>query len=265
MSRLEEIVRAKRIEAAALAEPTTVQALRRQAEALDGPRGFERALTSRRHALIAEVKRASPSRGILTQSFDPREMARSYERGGAEAISVLTDKEFFKGSREDLVSARASVRCPVLRKDFVLDRAQVIESRAMGADAVLLIARILEDDELVSLREEVEAWGMSALIEAHDREEVLRAVASGATMIGINNRNLDTFEVDLATSERLRQEIPEGIVAVSESGVMTKEDADRLYAAGFDAILVGEGIVRHEDREAAVRSLRPHAATGPLR
>ncbi len=265
MSRLEEIVRAKRIEAAALTVPTTMQALRKQAETVDGPRGFLRTLKSTPRALIAEVKRASPSRGLLTQSFDPGEMAKSYERGGAEAISVLTDKEFFKGSAEDLVAARTAVRCPVLRKDFVLTQAQVLESRAMGADAVLLIARILKDEELVALREAAHRLGMDALIEAHNEEEVLRAVASGATLVGINNRDLDTFHVDLTTSERLRRVIPEGIVTVSESGVMTKEDADRLYEAGFDAILVGEGIVRTEDREAAVRALRPHAASRPVR
>lgn len=265
MSRLDEILAVKRTEAGALEAHDGLRELEQRAEAADATRGFERALRSRTRALIAEIKRASPSRGILTDAFDPTAMARAYERGGADAVSVLTDRRFFNGSAEDLRAARKAIRCPVLRKDFLLTRAQVVESRTMGADAVLLIVRILTDHGLVALREEAERWGMDALVEAHDREEIRRAIASGAKLIGVNNRNLDTFEVDLSASLRLRREIPDQVVTVSESGVLTREDADRLYDAGYHAILVGEGIVRHNDRESAVRSLRPHAPTGPVR
>jgi len=265
MSRLNEILRIKQREAEALATPEQLDHLRNSLTHTDQPRGFLLTLRAQRRGLIAEIKRASPSRGVLTDSFDPTAMALAYQRGGADAVSVVTDREFFGGSTHDLMVARRSVTCPVLRKDFLLNEAQVLESRAVGADAILLIVRILDDASLIRLRESAEALGMDALVEAHSQIEIERAVSSGASIIGVNNRDLDNFTVDLTASERLRSAIPAGILAVSESGIANRQDADRLFDAGYDAILVGESIVRHTDREAAVRSLRPHATTGSVR
>lgn len=265
MSRLAEIVRAKQREVDALRNSTRPGYLRSEAIHAEVPRGFLRAVRSRPHAIIAEIKQASPSRGVLTTSFDPAIIARAYEQGEADAISVLTDRLFFQGSAGHLRAARAAVACPVLRKDFVLSEEQVYEARIIGADAILLIVRILDDRALRSFREAAELLGMDVLVEAHTAGDVERAVDSGARIIGINNRDLDTFTVDLRTSEHLRSRIPSGIFAVSESGIRRAEDAQRLFAMGFDAILVGEGLIQAEDRAEAVRALRSHAATGSLR
>jgi indole-3-glycerol phosphate synthase len=265
MSRLDEIVRATRRDVDALRESTRPDHLRSEAALAPAPRGFMRALSATARAVIAEIKQASPSRGILTTSFEPASIARAYEQGGADAISVLTERHFFHGSPEHLSAARAAVTCPVLRKDFVLSEEQVYESRIIGADAILLIVRILDDRALRGFRETAESLGMDVLVEAHSGEEVERAVASGARMIGINNRDLDTFKVDLRTSEELRSRIPSGIVAVSESGIRGTEEAQRVFAMGFDAILVGEGLIQADDRTGAVRALRPHAAARSLR
>jgi indole-3-glycerol phosphate synthase len=218
-------------------------------------RDFRAALTAKPPAIIAEIKKASPSKGVLTADFQPMFTARSYEQGGAAALSVLTDQQFFQGSLIDLISARAVVRLPVLRKDFTLDECQVVEAAAHGADAVLLIAAILTREEMTGLRELAASYRMAALVEVHNEAELDSAVDSGADIIGVNNRNLETFEVTLETSLRLSERIPEGAVRVSESGIHTPEDIRRLRAAGFDAFLVGEHLMTAPDPAAALRAL----------
>ena len=211
-------------------------------------------------AVIAEIKRASPSRGVFPVPVDPATVASEYIAGGATAISVLTDEPFFQGCLSDLEAATriahaADGGIPVLRKDFVVDPYQIIEARARGADAVLLIMAALGDAALSELLHASELWGMDALVEVHDEEEMARAAAAGATVIGINNRDLKTFAVDLAVTERLAPLASEGAVVVAESGIFGAEDVKRLYDAGADAILVGEGVITAPDRAKAVRSL----------
>lgn len=205
-------------------------------------------------SVIAEFKRRSPSRGLLAESLDPALVARAYEAGGAAAMSVLTDREFFGGSEADLQAARAAVCLPVLRKDFTIDVYQVHEARAIGADAVLLIVRILEDALLRDLLAAAGGVGLAALVETHTAEEVDRALAAGARIIGVNSRDLDTFEVRLDAALALRPRIGDAI-AVAESGIQTAEDARRVRAAGFDAILVGESLVRSGDPRAKIAEL----------
>ena len=219
-------------------------------------RDFRAALTSRPCAIIAEVKKASPSAGTLTRNFDPAALARTYAEGGAVALSVLTDREFFEGTLADLEAARGSVDLPVLRKDFTIDEAQVVEAAAHGADAILLIAALLEESELRRFRELASGFGMSALVEVHDQAELDVALASGAAIVGVNNRNLHTFEVDLQTSLRLAEKIPAGVVKVTESGIHSSADVRRLAAAGFDAFLVGEHLMKSADPLAALRQLQ---------
>lgn len=226
-----------------------VAQLRRQGlpafAAVDGPRGFLRALTATvQVAIIAEVKKASPSKGLIAPDFDPVRVARSYEEHGAAAVSVLTDRCFFQGELEFLVRIRACIDLPVLRKDFIIDPLQIKEARAAGADAILLIAAILTTAELREFRLQAEALGMDVLVEVHDEDELEQALTSGAGLIGINNRNLHDFSVDLTTSFRLKALIPEGIVVVSESGITGVEEVRRLQAAGIDAALVGESLMR---------------------
>ncbi len=226
--------------------------LRRQSP----PRGFRAALTaSDRVALIAEVKKASPSKGVIREDFDPTAIARSYERGGARCLSVLTDTDFFQGRLEDLAQARESVSLPALRKDFILDPLQMLEARAWGADGVLMIVAALGDGVLVELLATAHGLGMDALVEVHDGRELERAVAAGADMIGINNRDLRTFEVDIETTRRLAAGVPEGVVLVAESGISSRADIESLKPCGIDAVLVGEGLMRAADIEAAVREL----------
>lgn len=231
--------------------------LERKAAARTDYRDFRAALTSVRPAIIAEVKKASPSKGTLTGSFDPAMIARKYKAGGAAALSVLTDEEFFQGSLADLEAARAAVNLPVLRKDFTLDEGHVVEAAAHGADAILLIAALLEERELRDLREVAERYRMAALVEVHDQPELDAAIASGAKIIGVNNRNLHTFEVTLETSLRLAPRIPSGVVKVAESGIDSREAVARLENAGFDAFLVGEHLMRAPEPEAALRALLP--------
>lgn len=205
--------------------------------------------------IIAEVKRRSPSAGTIATDVDPVAAARRYEAGGAAAISVLTEPAHFGGSLDDLRAVAAEVALPCLRKDFIVDEIQLLEARAAGAGLILLIAAVLDDAELVRLREAAEALGLAALVEAHTAEEVRRAVASGAGIVGVNNRNLNTFEVDLETSVRLRPLIPDGAVAVAESGIETRADVDHLAARGYNAFLVGSSLMRASDPEAALRAL----------
>ena len=209
-------------------------------------------------SLIAEVKRASPSAGVIVEAFDPVEIAHAYEAAGANAISVLTDERFFQGSLADLVAVREAVSLPILRKDFVLEDVQIYEAAAAGADAVLLIVAALAQHELERLLAVVEACQLDALVEVHTLEEMDRALATDATIIGINNRDLRTFTVDLATTELLSEQVPPGILVVSESGIRTADDSRRVRACGVDAILVGEALMRSTDVAAQAAALRLH-------
>ena len=209
--------------------------------------------------VIAEVKRRSPSKGDLAADLDPAELARAYERGGATCLSVLTDADFFGGSPDDLRAARAATGLPVLRKDFTVCPADVCDARIMGADAVLLIAAALDDDELGELHTLALDVGLDVLVEVHDEAELERAVAVGASLIGVNQRDLVTFEVDAARAVRVGRAMPATVVRVAESGIRGPEDASALAGAGFDAVLVGELLVTSGDPTAAVAALRAAA------
>lgn len=221
-------------------------------------RGFAGALRRDAVAVISEVKRRSPGAGEIRPDLDPAALASTYETAGASALSVLTDRDYFGGSLDDLRAAREAVSLPALRKDFTIDAAQVVEARAHGADAILLIVRILDDVRLRELREEAEELGMDVLVEVHDAEELERARASGARIIGINNRDLSTFRTDLAVSERLVARLPTDVVTVSESGIRSGDEVARLGRAGIHAVLVGETLLRADDPGEAVRELAGH-------
>jgi indole-3-glycerol phosphate synthase len=227
----------------------------RAEQSIAGRRDFLGALTARMPAVIAEVKKASPSKGILAADFDPPSIARSYEAGGAAALSVLTDEKHFLGSLSDLESARAAVHVPVLRKDFTIDAYHVHQAAAHGADAILLIAAILTERQMRDFRELAERYQMSALVEVHDEEELRPAIASGARLIGVNNRNLHTFEVTLETALRLSEKIPAGVVRVAESGIHSSADVQRLRKAGYQAFLVGEHLMKSGNPAVALRAL----------
>jgi indole-3-glycerol phosphate synthase len=231
-----------------------------RAEAADRPtaRGFGRALLGSEVRVISEVKRRSPGAGEIRPGLDPADLAATYEAAGAAALSVLTDRTYFGGSLEDLRAARRAVALPVLRKDFTIDEVQIVEARAAGADAILLIVRILDDGPLRELREAAESLGMDALVEVHDGEELERARASGARIIGINNRDLTTFRTDLAVSERLVADLPTDVVTVSESGIRSGDEVERLGRAGIHAVLVGETLLRAGHPGDAVRELAGH-------
>lgn len=240
---------------------TPVSDLDRMAAARPAPVSLAGALTAARPAVIAEIKRASPSRGLFPVLVDPVEVAASYLAGGAAALSVLTDEPFFRGSLADLaVVARVAHErlrpVPVLRKDFIVDEYQIREALAYGADAVLLIVAALDDAQLRLLQGVARSLGMVALVEVHNETELVRAVAAEAELIGINNRDLRSFAVDLAVTERLARLAPPGVVLVGESGVFTAADVGRLMAVGVDAVLVGESLITAPDRAAAVTSLR---------
>ncbi|MGH9721119.1 MAG: indole-3-glycerol phosphate synthase TrpC [Bryobacteraceae bacterium] len=220
-----------------------------------GNRDFRAAIAGRSPAIIAEIKKASPSKGLLTNSFDPVGMARQYEAAGAAAISVLTDEPDFQGSLDDLVRARKAVRLPVLRKDFTIDPIHVIQAAAHGADAILLIAAILDAPDIRELRLLAAGFGLASLVEVHDESELDVALAAGAGIVGVNNRNLHTFEVTLETSLRLAARIPKGIIRVSESGIHSHDDVERLTDAGYQAFLVGERLMKSTDVAADLRSL----------
>ena len=209
-------------------------------------------------AVIAEVKRRSPSKGPLAPDLDPAGAAREYARGGAACLSVLTDEQFFGGSAADLAAARDASRLPVLRKDFTVGPRDVCDARLMGADAVLLIVAALADDELSALHELAGRAGLDALVEVHDEGELERALALGPRLVGVNQRDLTTFDADPARAERLAARIPPEVVAVAESAIRGADDARRLADAGYDAVLVGESLVTSGDRTAAVRALRGH-------
>src|SRR2546430_7841954 len=246
MNRLEEILAAKRDEIERL-KPRVAE-LDRQAKARTDFRDFRSALqqSDEKLAIIAEVKKASPSAGVIVKSFEPVEIAKSYQRAGANAISVLTDTKFFQGSLEHLKNVRGAVSLPLLRKDFIWDRAQISESTANGADAILLIVAAVTQDQLVRLLKNAKEYRLDALIEVHSVDELQRALEAGAEIVGINNRNLTTFDVDLAVTEELCRDVPDEIVLVSESGIKTPQDVARVKACGVDAVLVGEALMRGE-------------------
>lgn len=253
---LEKIVATKRGEITAAKQARGEAELRKLAEAAPPPRDFFAALAEPGPVrLIAEVKKASPSRGVIREDFDPLEIAAIYERHGASCLSVLTDELYFQGRLDYLRQIRAAVRLPVLRKDFIIDSYQVLEARAAGADAVLLIAECLDDCNLRKLHNEIVALGMAPLVELYDPENLPRVLEAGAMLIGINNRDLHTFETDLNHTLRLRSQVPDTCVLVSESGIRTRADVDRLAAAGVDAILVGETLMGSPDIGAAVDEL----------
>lgn len=220
-------------------------------------RSFERALDQGpdQLALIAEVKKASPSAGVIAENFDPLAQAQTYEQAGAHAISVLTDEHFFQGHLSYLAKIRKAVSAPLLRKDFTLHPAQIYESVVAGADAILLIVACLTQDELTALLDVAHTCQLDVLVEVHDEEELHRALNTEARIIGVNNRNLKTFEVDLRTTEKLGQEIPEDLLFVSESGIKSQADAQRVFEWGADAILVGEALMRSENVTAEIENL----------
>ena len=251
---LARIVETKRAELQRAAVPLA-EWDQRAKEQMPHRRDFCAALKARVPAIIAEIKKASPSKGAIAPEISPAQVAREYEQGGAAALSVLTDQKFFQGSLEDLAQARQATHLPVLRKDFILDEIQIAEAAASGADAVLLIAAALSPERLRRLRQYAEQFRMAALVEVHDENELEAALASGATLVGVNNRDLRTFEVTLETSLRLAPRMPADVLKVSESGIESAEGIRRLRDAGFDAFLIGERLVRSPDRAAALKAL----------
>jgi indole-3-glycerol phosphate synthase len=256
---LQRIVAVKHEEVGAARAARSLHSLRADAEALRDVRGFETALRGRlaagRAAVIAEVKKASPSKGVLREVFVPAEIADSYARHGAACLSVLTDQRFFQGSAAYLQQARAACGLPVLRKDFMVDEYQVFEARAMGADAILLIAACLDDAQMADLEAAAVALGMAVLVEVHDGAELDRALRLRTPLLGINNRNLKTFEVSLDTTLGLLGRVPAERLLITESGILAAADVARMRAAGVHAFLVGEAFMRAPDPGLALSSL----------
>jgi indole-3-glycerol phosphate synthase len=256
---LNKIVAVKREEIAVARRRRDLASLRRDAESLGGQRDFAGVLRAKvvagRAAVIAEVKKASPSKGVLREHFVPADIAASYERGGAACLSVLTDVQFFQGHADYLQQARAACGLPVLRKDFMVDAYQVFEARAMGADCILLIAACLDDALMVDLEAQALALGMAVLVEVHDGAELDRALRLKTPLVGINNRNLRTFEVTLDTTLGLLPEVPKDRLLVTESGILGPADVKRMRDANVHAFLVGEAFMRAADPGAALASL----------
>lgn len=254
---LDEILAHKRAEVAEAKRRTPTEALRREAQAMRSPRGrFKEALVAGEQvSLIAEVKKASPSKGVIRPDFNPAELARAYAAGGARAISVLTDERFFMGSLNHLREVRREVPLPILRKEFIIDPHQVYEAKVAGADAVLLIVAALSPDELSGLMRLAWDLGLDALVEVHTEEELETALGAGADIVGINNRDLRTFVTSLEVTARLAPRVPESAALVSESGIHRREDLEFLAGLGVDAVLVGEALARERDVEGKVREL----------
>lgn len=255
---LDKIVKHKLTEIAAAKESVSIDRLRDQASAAHPPKDFVAALKSDapQVGLIAEVKKASPSKGVIRDDFDPVAIASEYASAGANCISVLTDSHFFQGHLDYLRQIRASVDVPLLRKDFVLDEYQVIEARAAGADAVLLIAECLTPDRLKRLHDQITQVGMTALVELYDAENLDAVLACNPTLVGVNNRDLNTFEVNLEHSVNIRKQVPDDITFISESGIFHHADVELLQANQVDAMLVGESLMRSDNISDAVRKLR---------
>ena len=256
---LARIAAYKRDEVADRKARTSQAELEAEAKAASAPRGFARALKAAhapgRLALIAEIQKASPSRGLIRADFDPPALAKAYQAGGAACLSVLTDGPSFQGAEAYLVAVRAVSALPCIRKDFMVDPWQIAESRALGADCILVILAMIDDALAEELMAEAAGWGMDALVEAHDEAEMARAARLGATLIGVNNRDLRTFEVDLGNTERLAALAPDGALLVTESGIFAPADVERLERSGAKAMLVGESLMRQADVEAATRAL----------
>lgn len=258
MNKLEEICANKRIEVAQRRAERSVTALDHRAAGQSPPRGFEAALRRRARdgfALIAEIKRASPSKGLIRADFKPADHARDYARGGAACLSVLTDAPYFQGHEDYLKAARAACDLPVLRKDFMVDPWQVAEARSIGADAILIIVAALDDGSMAEIEAAALERGMDVLVEVHNEAEMERTAKLRSRLIGVNNRNLKTFRTDLATTERLAPLAPRGALLVAESGINTHDDCTRLADAGVRCFLVGESLMRQNDVEAATRAL----------
>ena len=255
---LKKIAAYKIDEVTALKASTTIEALRDQAAALPAPRGFARAIQAAaktRPALICEVKKASPSKGIIREDFDPVAIARAYASGGAAAMSVLTDGPGFMGSNAIFTAVRKATSLPLLRKDFMLDPIQITQSAAMGADCVLVIMAMIDDATAKALLDEAELLGLDALIETHDAAELSRAIALGGQLIGINNRDLRTFETTLDTFASLAPKVPETATLIAESGIFTRDDIAALTTQGAQGFLIGESLMRQDDVEGAVRGM----------
>lgn len=259
MNKLEEICATKRDEVAARKAATTTAALEAAAAAQTAPRGFEAALRARAatgYALIAEVKKASPSKGLIRADFHPGEHAAAYEAGGAACLSVLTDAPYFQGHEDYLVEARNACALPVLRKDFMVDPWQCLEARAIGADAILIIVAALGDAQMAEIEAAAREHGMDVLVEVHNEAEMARAAAHlQSRLIGVNNRDLKTFTTSLAVTERLAPLAPEGTLLVGESGINTHADCERLAGAGVRTFLVGESLMRADDIASATATL----------
>jgi len=253
---LDEIVAAKRIEVTEAKRRMPIEELEVQAAEAPPVRDFKAALAGPGPIrLIAEVKKASPSAGVIREDFDPVAIARTYQAHGADALSVLTDGPYFQGHLSDLARVRASVAIPILRKEFIIDEYQVVEARMAGADAVLLIAEILDDAGLQRLIDRIRELGMTPLVEIHEAANLERALRAGADLLGINNRDLTRFVTDLEHTLRLRPQVREGVLLVSESGIRERADVERLEAAGVDALLVGESLMNAPDIGRAVEAL----------
>ena len=258
MDKLAEICATKREEVAARKAFATIDDLDRAALGAGAPRGFRFALEAKARAgfgLIAEIKKASPSKGLIRADFRPAEHALAYQQGGAACLSVLTDAPYFQGHEDYLMDARAACDLPVLRKDFTLDPWQVAEARAIGADAILIIIAALDDAEMAEIEAAALERGMDVLVEVHDEAELERAARLRSRLIGVNNRDLKTFRTDLATTERLAPLAPEGALLVAESGITGHSDCERLAAAGVRCFLVGESLMRQPDVAQATREL----------
>ena len=254
---LDDIIFNKRQEVTSLKVSLSGKDPRKLTKDLPPPRHFAKAFRKGKFSLIAELKKASPSAGVILEQFNPISLARVYEESGASAISVLTDERFFQGKLEYLKAAKDSTTIPILRKDFIIDESQVYESRIAGADALLLIARVLEDSVLADLIELTESLAMQALVEVHNPEEVERVLKTKARLIGINNRDLDTFKVDLKTTLNLMKKFPKlkERMIVSESGIETREQVETLKKAGVDGVLIGETLLRSKNIPAKAKEL----------
>ena len=256
---LQKILTRKKEEVSERSLHTPVSVLEKQATTASPPRGFTQAIVNslahNRPAVIAEAKKASPSKGLLRAAFDPAAIAQSYEQGGASCLSVLTDHDFFQGHENDLIIARAACHLPVIRKDFIIDPYQLIEARAIGADCILLIVAALDQATLKTLAQEAKNWHLDVLIEVHNREELLRALELDITLIGINNRNLHNFTTSLTNTYELLDDIPDNRIVVTESGIHCREDVVAMREHGVHSFLVGEAFMRAKNPGAKLKEL----------